>query len=169
MGESHTLSVSEWACHSLSVSDSVTVTRRHSVYAPQASYNHGPRPRPSTSYYCSKWKSTVLASAIQSFYDYYWDSVLDKTLEAHVCIVRLFVTRYTFKTTQHVCVASQTQFSVGFSCILNIGAKLVKKKGKGSFYIAQYPVRWTAQSASHLFSSPADLLIPTPFLAFPAF
>ena len=22
-------------------------------------------------------------------------------------------------------------------------------KGKGSFYIAQYPVRWTAQSASH--------------------
>ena len=24
-----------------------------------------------------------------------------------------------------------------------------KKKGKGSFYIAQYPVRWTAQSASH--------------------
>ena len=25
----------------------------------------------------------------------------------------------------------------------------VKGKGKGSFYIAQYPVRWTAQSASH--------------------
>ena len=24
-----------------------------------------------------------------------------------------------------------------------------KGKGKGSFYIAQYPVRWTAQSASH--------------------
>ena len=24
------------------------------------------------------------------------------------------------------------------------------KKGKGSFYIAQYPVRWTAQSALHL-------------------
>ena len=24
-----------------------------------------------------------------------------------------------------------------------------KKKGKGSFYIAQYPVRWTAQSALH--------------------
>ncbi len=23
------------------------------------------------------------------------------------------------------------------------------KKGKGSFYIAQYPVRWTAQSALH--------------------
>ena len=28
-----------------------------------------------------------------------------------------------------------------------------KRKGKGSFYIAQYPVRWTAQSALH-FSSP---------------
>ena len=26
---------------------------------------------------------------------------------------------------------------------------LIIKKGKGSFYIAQYPVRWTAQSASH--------------------
>ena len=26
---------------------------------------------------------------------------------------------------------------------------LVQLKGKGSFYIAQYPVRWTAQSASH--------------------
>ncbi len=24
-----------------------------------------------------------------------------------------------------------------------------KKKGKGSFYIAQYPVRWTAQSTLH--------------------
>ena len=24
------------------------------------------------------------------------------------------------------------------------------KKGKGSFYIAQYPVRWNAQSALHL-------------------
>ena len=27
----------------------------------------------------------------------------------------------------------------------------VKGKGKGSFYIAQYPVRWTAQSALHFF------------------
>ena len=27
--------------------------------------------------------------------------------------------------------------------------KAHKKKGKGSFYIAQYSVRWTAQSASH--------------------
>ena len=27
-------------------------------------------------------------------------------------------------------------------------------KGKGSFYIAQYPVRWTAQSALHFFALP---------------
>ena len=42
---------------------------------------------------------------------------------------------------------------------------LVKKvvfKGKGSFYIAQYPVRWTAQSALHFLPSLADLFIPTP-------
>ena len=33
--------------------------------------------------------------------------------------------------------------------------KRLFKKGKGSFYIAQYPVRWTAQSALHsLFASP---------------
>ena len=31
------------------------------------------------------------------------------------------------------------------------------KKGKGSFYIAQYPVRWTAQSALHV-SSPGRLV-----------
>ena len=35
-------------------------------------------------------------------------------------------------------------------------------KGKGSFYIAQYPVRWTAQSALHFLPSLADLFIPTP-------
>ena len=29
-----------------------------------------------------------------------------------------------------------------------IAGKIVK--GKGTFYIAQYPVRWTAQSALHL-------------------
>ena len=34
--------------------------------------------------------------------------------------------------------------------------------GKGSFYIAQYPVRWTAQSALHFLPSLADLFIPTP-------
>ena len=35
---------------------------------------------------------------------------------------------------------------------------------KGSFYIAQYPVRWTAQSALH-FPPLADMFIPTPFSA----
>ena len=35
-------------------------------------------------------------------------------------------------------------------------------KGKGSFYIAQYPVRWTAQGALHFLLSLADLFIPTP-------
>ena len=39
------------------------------------------------------------------------------------------------------------------------------KKGKGSFYIAHYPVRWTAQSASHFLPSLTDLFIPTPFSA----
>ena len=39
--------------------------------------------------------------------------------------------------------------------------------GKGSFYIAQYPVRWTAQSASHFLPSLTDLFIPTPFSASP--
>ena len=32
----------------------------------------------------------------------------------------------------------------------------------GSFYIAQYPVLWTAQSALHRLPSLADLFIPTP-------
>ena len=35
-------------------------------------------------------------------------------------------------------------------------------KGKGSFYIAQYPVRWTAQRALHFLPPLADLFIPTP-------
>ena len=35
-------------------------------------------------------------------------------------------------------------------------------KGTGSFYIAQYPVRWTAQSALHFLPPLADLFIPTP-------
>ena len=38
-------------------------------------------------------------------------------------------------------------------------------KKKGSFYIAQYPVRWTAQSALHFLPSLTDLFIPTPFSA----
>ena len=43
----------------------------------------------------------------------------------------------------------------------------IKGKGKGSFYIAQYPVRWTAQSALHFLPSLTDLFIPTPFSASP--
>ena len=44
----------------------------------------------------------------------------------------------------------------------NTNVNLYKKKVW--FYIALYPVRWTAQSALH-FPSLADLFIPTPFLA----
>ena len=36
------------------------------------------------------------------------------------------------------------------------------KGSKGSFYIAQYPVHWTAQIALHFLPSLADLFIPTP-------
>ena len=49
-------------------------------------------------------------------------------------------------------------------CVLTICWAI---KGKGSFYIAQYPVRWTAQSALHFLPSLADLFIPTPFSASP--
>ena len=35
-------------------------------------------------------------------------------------------------------------------------------KGKGSFNIAQYPVRWTAQSALHFLPPLTDMFIPTP-------
>ena len=38
----------------------------------------------------------------------------------------------------------------------------IKKRSRYFFYIAQYPVRWTAQSALHFLPSLADLLIPTP-------
>ena len=38
---------------------------------------------------------------------------------------------------------------------------------KGGFYIAQYPVRWTAQIALHFLPSLTDLFIPTPFSASP--
>ena len=37
-----------------------------------------------------------------------------------------------------------------------------KKKVKVCLYIAQYPVRWTAQSALHFLPSLTDLFIPTP-------
>ena len=41
------------------------------------------------------------------------------------------------------------------------------QKKKGSFYIAQYPVRWTAQSALHFLPSLTDLFIPSSFSASP--
>ena len=53
-------------------------------------------------------------------------------------------------------------------CALGQWAKPIRylacKKVKVSFYIALYPVRWTAQSALH-FPPLADLFIPTPFSA----
>ena len=53
-------------------------------------------------------------------------------------------------------------------CILLLEYLLMLlKKGKGSFYIAQYPVRWTAQSALHILPSLTNLFIPTPFSASP--
>ena len=54
------------------------------------------------------------------------------------------------------------------SPILKPGPSLIRvKKGKDSFYIAQYPVRWTAQSASHVLPTLTDLFIPTLFSASP--
>ena len=47
------------------------------------------------------------------------------------------------------------------------GRVKVKVKVKVCFYIAQYPVHWTAQSALHFLPSLADLFIPTPFSASP--
>ena len=44
----------------------------------------------------------------------------------------------------------------------SLSVYIKKGKGKGSFYIAQYPVRWTAQCALHFLPSLADLFIPTP-------
>ena len=38
---------------------------------------------------------------------------------------------------------------------------------KGSFYIAQYPICWTAQSPLHFLPSLTDLFIPTPFSTSP--
>ena len=47
------------------------------------------------------------------------------------------------------------------------GVHLLKGKGQRSFYIAQYPVRWTVQSALHFLPTLTDLFIPTPFSASP--
>ena len=54
------------------------------------------------------------------------------------------------------CVNSSTIRLFADDCLI------YKDKGKGSFYIAQYPVRWTAQSALHFLPPLADLFIPTP-------
>ena len=48
-----------------------------------------------------------------------------------------------------------------------IGATDKQIKVKVCFYIAEYPVRWTAQIALHFLPSLTDLFIPTPFSASP--
>ena len=53
---------------------------------------------------------------------------------------------------------------VGENCLKDTTEK---ESGKGSFYITQYPVRWTAQGALHFLPSLTDLFIPTPFSASP--
>ncbi len=45
---------------------------------------------------------------------------------------------------------------------LRLSPGCVRPGIKGSFYIAQYPVRWTAQTALHFLTPRADLFIPTP-------
>ena len=45
---------------------------------------------------------------------------------------------------------------------LNKISSEVERKVKGSFHIAQYPVRWTAQSALRFLPFLTDLFIPTP-------
>ena len=52
----------------------------------------------------------------------------------------------------------------GFADVTFSVIQLFKKKVKVWFYIALYPVHWTAQSALH-FPPPADLFIPTLFSA----
>ena len=56
-------------------------------------------------------------------------------------------------------------FIIGIFLPLSVHVVLCPNKGqKVWFYIALYPVRWTAQSALH-FPPLADLFIPTPFSA----
>ena len=45
------------------------------------------------------------------------------------------------------------------STLKYVAFSIIKGKGKGSFYIAQYPVRWTAKSALH-FSTPGRPVHP---------
>ena len=54
-------------------------------------------------------------------------------------------------------VTMNANLNVSVQC--RISASMGKK---GSFYIAQYPVRWTAQSALHFLPPLADLFIPAP-------
>ena len=46
-------------------------------------------------------------------------------------------------------------------------SKLLRASLRGTSGIAQYPVRWTAQSALHFLPSLTDLFIPIPFSASP--
>ena len=62
---------------------------------------------------------------------------------------------------------SDGRFISGVYRTQSSGVHLLKGKGKGSFYIALYPVRWTAQSALHFLPSLTDLFIPTSFSASP--
>ena len=55
---------------------------------------------------------------------------------------------------------SVLQFST--SPLHSTGAEMSNSSKKCSFYIAQYPVSWTAQRALHFLPSLADMFIPTP-------
>ena len=67
-------------------------------------------------------------------------------------------------TSQHDCDTWSNQASNTVLIICDCCQAKKKEKVKVWFYIALYPVRWTAQSALH--SPPlADLFIPTPFSA----
>ena len=57
---------------------------------------------------------------------------------------------------------SNCMFIYNVMLLGNVHIVSIEIKGKGSFDIAQYPVRWTAQSALHFLPSLTDLFIPTP-------
>ena len=56
----------------------------------------------------------------------------------------------------------QTQSDSSWSLHCYIPPANPALKGKGSFYIVRYPVRWTAQSALNTLHLLTDLFIPTP-------
>ena len=72
------------------------------------------------------------------------------------------------RSLQSVCRISCESFAnvkTTYECLtITTHALPSKKERKVWFYIALYPVRWTAQSALH-FPPLADLFIPTPFSA----